>query len=270
MDTEAAPSPHLALWRRAVATAAALTATAALVYLLWPVDHVIGWIEIGLIASTPILLHVPRVEAAVLCRAIWWGTLAFSAIAFALLRPCDDLVGHAFAMAGSTSALLATGSAGLRSGTGAFAPIVLSRSLVTMMVVALATAHLLVLSDLLFGASWRILVPLALVVSTIGLARTRSWGLFVYVAAIAGAIGTALAIDPDPPYTELPTATVRMAVQYGAAIVLFAVGLPVLTALVFRRRPPEGETSARPWGEVAHGVLVMSVVALSIMGQLAL
>jgi len=263
-------SHELGWWRRALATAGVAASVGTLVWMnrshiraRWDDWDLLLWAEVALFASTLVAMQVRRVELAIFCRATWWALLltgSFSVVAFA---------GHpwtsATVMVGAAVALLSMGDAGLRPGTGPFAPRVLTRSLVTMMVAALCATHLLVLFQVALGLTPHVILPLALVGAVIGLARTRSWGLFLYLGAILGC-GAAAGLAEVLPVGWDGSAAFVASVYAFMGVLLLVFGAPLLSALVFKRRPGAG---ARPWGQLLHGALVLFVVGAALYVRLS-
>lgn len=273
------PGRALSKPRAVVALGGALAALVAIV-----IGHsdlgAFGWIEVGLLGLAGGAMLLDRVDAHVFVRSVLWGVLCYGAI---------DVLDHShewstFAsqaraytvLLGTGASLLALGRAGLDGEHGAFFPIVMRRSLLTMMVVGLCVAHVMaVLAVAAADQSWSLMAtalvtPALLVLAVIGLSRTRSWGLFAYLGTLPAAAGSvALYLNPPSLWlsaAEFVTPTTFLAIAWSFfGVVLFLAGLPVLFAVALKPRP---RPTGKGWGQYVHAALVLAAVGLTLYGAL--
>lgn len=292
MDDAPAPSSPLAFhskldWAR---FSVALAGTIAAAVAMASVGDVFGWVEAGLLGVAALTMPLDRVEPHVFGRAVLWGGLCTGAIAIHSMGDWQSVA----LFAGSGGALLALGGAGMDSTRGAFAPRVLRRTLVTMMVVGLSVAHVFFVSavftemlggDVLDPLAFELpstvftrvsmfVTPVLLVLGVAGLSRTKAWGLFAYLASLGGvALTIALAwswvgdIGSHAPDMLAAAGSafwvLVMSVLWGAGGVLaLGAALPVLAALVFKQTP--SKEPGRRWGRWAHGALVLCVATAAL------
>jgi hypothetical protein len=294
--------PRMALAMGASLAAAAAMATVALGFLLevgWCEATLLLWLEATLLLLAGVTIVLDRVGVHVFARAILWGGFTLGALVSQL-----GLIVTWALFGGSGIALLALGAAGLDRKDGVFAPRVLRRTLLAMTVVGVYIAHLLFVAAVtfepitvsivdefalepsnvsiaielpssLFTRAGTFVTPLLLVFGAIGLSRTRSWGLIAYLSAVVGMALTCASAAFWFAQLELGTPNAEATLYYLscvicswslAAIVLFVVALPMIAALVFRRRPkPEGRT----WGSHLHAAIVLLVAACVLWNALA-
>lgn len=240
-----------------------------------------GWVEVGLLGAALVAMLLDRVDAHVFVRSVLWGVLIYGAIdvmdhSHAWSDLADRLRGYTV-LFGAAGSLLSLGRAGLDGEHGSFFPIVMRRSLLTMMVVGLGVAHVLaVLAVVVPDGIWSmtaaaLVTPALLVVSVAGLSRTRSWGLFAYLGALL-ACGGSLLLFASPPEawnaTEVSYISRNAVLFIGWALggsAVFAAGLPVLFALIVKPRP---KPAGKGWGQHVHAALVLGVVGLTVYGAL--
>ncbi|MEQ9079036.1 MAG: hypothetical protein RLP09_34580 [Sandaracinaceae bacterium] len=280
-EPNAEPSaPSIWLWPRLgpVRGVASLlgggVALAALVAMLWGAPFW-AWIEVGLLALALPLMCLDRVDAHAYVRAVLWGVFAVGAAGAAYRSEVVDLG----LLLGTALCLLALGGKGFDAKHGSFTPRVLRRTLLTMMVTGLCVAHLLSLGALigLSHSPWLTVAlaasPALLIAGVLGLSRTRGWGLFAYLGAILLMVATAIAVGQADfggrfaRVGHLPSGRQLVVALWTVAAGLTAlVGLPVMTALVFKRRPRE--EGGRPWGTWLHAAAVLGLVGLVLMANL--
>ena len=271
-------APSIWLWPRLgpVRSLASLlgggVALAAFVAMLWG-DPSWAWIEVGLLALALPLMCLDRVDAHAYVRAVLWGVFAVGA-AGAAHRP--HLVDLGLFL-GTALCLLALGGKGLDAKHGSFTPRVLRRTLLTMMVGSLSVAHFLTLmtADVAEHVGWGTLGllsgPTLLLVGVVGLSRTPAWGLFAYLGAILLLAGTAAVVgwaewSPALDHGYISARDVIVALWTVAAGFSALVGLPVVAALVFKRRP--SAEPGLPWGTWLHAAAVLGLVGLVLMANL--
>jgi hypothetical protein len=237
----------------------------------WSQVLVIG--ELAVFGLGLLLLHVDRVIPQLVVRAELWTALALSSLVALVERPVPWEV--LVVLGGATVALLALGRTGLDSSAGTFAPKVLRAPLLTMMFVGLGAAHamgLLVSAMFVHGQPAlgvaAAVTPVLAVAGVVGLARTRAWGLFAYVGAILSAFATAglvQAVDLEMGHYGDISAFLSVLWSF-AGVVFLAIGLPVFSALVWRR---SAGTQDGPWASRLHALGVIAVAAVPLLRDLA-
>jgi hypothetical protein len=241
------------------------------------IGNALWWIELGLLGGAVGAMLLDRVDAHVFVRSVLWGVLTVGAVqTIAAGHATRPIVEHARGLAlllGPGMSLLALGRAGLDGEHGSFFPLVMRRSLLTMMVTGLCVAHVLFVMSVygadrslpLFAVS--LSTPALLVVGVIGLSRTRSWGLFAYVGALLAAAGSvALFLHPPDGWMQ-PAELIAWNHVLAATWSVFGtaaglVALPVLAAILVK---PRARAPGRPWGQYVHAVLVAGALTAALV-----
>jgi len=190
------------------------------------------WLPAALLVAAAGLVWHRQLASQLLARAVLWSNLILGVLITALGHGRERMIAVALAAA-TSGALLLLGRRGLGEGTpGTFAPIAFRRTLLALMVMALADAQTLIFFGTLtfedsFAYASRAAVYFALggglLLGIIGLYRLRVWGLLLHAASCGALIATALA------------GVLRLPVELGWALVATAVAQLVISApLAFR------------------------------------
>ncbi|MGE0789375.1 MAG: hypothetical protein AB7S26_27120 [Sandaracinaceae bacterium] len=244
------------------------------------------YVEAAVVGLAALAIPFNRVDAQVFARAALWGGLAIGGLGWAFGEQVESLG----VLLTSGTALLLLGGAGLDSERGAFQPRVLRRTLITMMVIGFSVAHVFMVSAVLtemvsanvldplvytvpstlFTRVTMFATPMLLFLGVVGLSRTKTWGLFLYLLSLVG-VGVTIALSYSW-LDELSRAEGGMAFGWvflmtllwgsGATLALGAA-IPVLGALAIRQVP--SKKPVRRWGRFAHAVLVAAVMAGAIV-----
>lgn len=241
-----------------------------------------GWAEVGLLGAALGAMLLDRVDAHVFVRSVLWGVLFYGAI---------DVLEHSHAWAtvadqaraltvllGTAASLLSLGRAGLDGEHGGFFPLVMRRSLLTMMVVGLSVAHVMTVLAIGVAADrWALLAtalvtPALFVVGVVGLSRTRSWGFFAYLGALLVTAGSVVLFEHPPEawttggHMLISSAQALSAGWVVGGVVAFAAALPVVVAAVVK---PRARPAGKGWGQHVHAAMVVGLVGLTLYAAFA-
>ena len=159
------------------------------------------WLPAGLLVAAGGLMWHRQLASQLFARAVLWSNLIIGGLVTFLGSDRERLV--ALVLAGATAgALMLLGRRGLDEKTpGGFAPVAFRRTLLALMVMALADAQTLILwATLSFEDSFvhagRAVMYFALgaglLVGIVGLYRLRVWGLLLHAASCGALIALAL------------------------------------------------------------------------------